>query len=84
MQMPTPHQVLEMMTKKFGTDRGPNAIKLTIDIAPESLVEQAMSSKMSMQSESNVLDEKTTLLIFSPPHWRRRMIVHYDTHPCGT
>ncbi len=63
-QMPTPQQVLEQMEQKFSSDGVPESMKLMIDVAPDFLVEQAMSSKMSMQSDSNALDPKTSLLVY--------------------
>ncbi|QOP45809.1 carboxymuconolactone decarboxylase family protein [Sulfurimonas paralvinellae] len=64
MQMPTPEQVLAQMEEKFGHEGVPNSIRLAQGVAPEMLVEQAMSSKMSMQSDTNALDPKTSLLVY--------------------
>lgn len=63
-QMPTPQQVLEQMEQKFGKEGVPNSMKLAIDVAPDFLVEQAVASKMSVNSDTNALDQKTSLLVY--------------------
>lgn len=61
MQLPTPQMVEEMMTEKMGAL--PKALESAKKVDPNFLVEQAMSAKMSLQSENNPFDEKTSMLI---------------------
>ena len=63
--MPTPQQVLEEMERKFGAEGVPNSMKLAIDVAPDFLVEQAMNSKMSVNSDTNALDQNSLLVYFA-------------------
>lgn len=61
-QMPTPEQVLNNMKERFGEI--PAAIESAYKVDPALVVEQAVSSKMSVMSEKNTLDPKTTALVF--------------------
>ncbi|WP_353663153.1 carboxymuconolactone decarboxylase family protein [Hydrogenimonas sp. SS33] len=62
MQMPTPEQVKGMMKERFG--EVPEAIENASKVDEALLVEQAVSSKLSMMSEKNALDPKTSTLVF--------------------
>lgn len=61
-QMPTPEQVINNMKDRFG--EVPPAIESAYKVDPSLVVEQAVSSKMSVMGEKNVLDPKTTALVF--------------------
>ncbi len=61
-QMPTPEQVLNNMKERFGEI--PEAIESAYKVDPALVVEQAVSSKMSVMSDKNALDPKTTALVF--------------------
>lgn len=61
MQMPTPEQVEAMMTEKMGAL--PSSLNAAKAVDPMFLVEQAMSSKTSIQSENNPFDPKTSMMI---------------------
>ena len=61
MQKPTPQQVEAMMTEKMGAL--PSSLNAAKAIDPEFLVDQAISSKMSMQSEANPFDPKTSMML---------------------
>jgi len=61
MKKPTPEQVEAMMTEKMGAL--PSALNAAKAIDPRFLVEQAMSSKMSVQDENNPFDPKTSMLL---------------------
>ena len=61
MQAPTPEQVEKMMIEKMG--ELPASLKSAKELDPRFLVEQAMSSKFSMQDEKNPFDPKTSMLI---------------------
>lgn len=61
MQKPTPEQVEAMMIEKMGAL--PSSLNAAKAIDPEFLVEQAISSKMSIQSEANPFDPKTSMMI---------------------
>ncbi|ADV45818.1 carboxymuconolactone decarboxylase family protein [Nitratifractor salsuginis] len=62
MQMPTPEQVEQMMMDAFG--ELPSSIEAAKAADPSFLVEQAMSARLGTKSEKNVLDPKTTTMIF--------------------
>ncbi|WP_281951764.1 carboxymuconolactone decarboxylase family protein [Nitrosophilus kaiyonis] len=62
MQTPRPEQVMNMMKERFG--KLPKSIEDAAKVDPSLIVEQAISSKLSMQSEKNTLDPKTSTLIF--------------------
>ena len=61
MNIPTPEQVEKMMIEKMGAL--PQALNSAKAIDPRFLVEQAMSSKMSIQDENNPFDPKTSMMI---------------------
>ncbi len=61
MQAPTPEQVEAMMVEKMGAL--PQSLNSAKAIDPRFLVEQAMSSKFSVQDEKNPLDPKTSMMI---------------------
>jgi len=61
MQKPTPEQVEKMMIEKMG--EMPQSLSSAKAIDPNFLVEQAISSKMSIQSEQNPFDPKTSMMI---------------------
>jgi len=61
MKKPTPEQVEAMMTEKMGAL--PSALNVAKAVDPELLVDQAISSKMSIQSEANPFDPKTSMMI---------------------
>jgi alkylhydroperoxidase/carboxymuconolactone decarboxylase family protein YurZ len=61
-QTPTPEMVEAMMLENFGFI--PDSLIAAKKVDPSFFVEQAMSSKMSMQSEKNALDPKTSTMIF--------------------
>ncbi len=61
MKIPTPEQVEAMMVEKMGAL--PQSLNSAKSIDPKFLVEQAMSSKMSVQSEDNPFDPKTSMLL---------------------
>jgi alkylhydroperoxidase/carboxymuconolactone decarboxylase family protein YurZ len=61
MQAPTPEQVEKMMTEKMGAL--PQSLNSAKAIDPRFLVEQAMSSKFSVQDEKNPIDPKTSMMI---------------------
>ena len=61
MNVPTPEQVEVMMTEKMGAL--PASLNSAKAIDPRFLIEQAMSSKFSMQDEKNPFDPKTSMMI---------------------
>ncbi len=61
MQKPTPEQVEAMMIEKMGAL--PQSLNSAKAIDPRFLIEQAMSSKFSVQDENNPFDPKTSMLI---------------------
>jgi len=61
MKAPTPAQVEAMMVEKMGAL--PSSLNSAKAIDPMFLVEQAMSSKTSMQSEKNPFDPKTSMML---------------------
>ncbi|BAF72375.1 carboxymuconolactone decarboxylase family protein [Sulfurovum sp. NBC37-1] len=61
MQAPTPEQVEAMMIEKMGSL--PQSLNSAKAIDPRFLVEQAMSSKFSVQDEKNPFDPKTSMMI---------------------
>jgi alkylhydroperoxidase/carboxymuconolactone decarboxylase family protein YurZ len=61
MQVPTPDQVEKMMIEKMG--ELPVSLKSAKAIDPRFLIEQAMSSKFSVQDEKNPFDPKTSMMI---------------------
>ncbi len=61
MKLPTPQEVEVMMIQKMGGV--PEILKSAKTIDPNFLVEQAVSSKMSIQSENNPFDFKTSMMI---------------------
>ena len=58
---PTPEQVEAMMVEKMGAL--PQSLNAAKAIDPRFLVEQAMSSKFSVQDENNPFDPKTSMMI---------------------
>ncbi len=60
-QVPTPEQVEAMMIEKMGAL--PQSLNAAKAIDPRFLVEQAMSSKFSIQDENNSFDPKTSMMI---------------------
>jgi alkylhydroperoxidase/carboxymuconolactone decarboxylase family protein YurZ len=61
MKLPTPQQVESMMIEKMGAL--PSSLNSAKAIDDMFLVEQAMSSKTSIQSEKNPFDPKTSMMI---------------------
>ena len=61
MQAPTPEQVEAMMIEKMGAL--PASFNSAKAIDPRFLVEQAMSSKFSVQDEKNPFDPKTSMML---------------------
>jgi alkylhydroperoxidase/carboxymuconolactone decarboxylase family protein YurZ len=61
MKVPTPEQVEGMMIEKMGAL--PQSLNSAKAIDPMFLVEQAMSSKSSIQSENNPFDPKTSMML---------------------
>ena len=61
MQAPTPEQVEAMMIEKMGSL--PQSLNSAKAIDPRFLIEQAMSSKFSVQDERNPFDSKTSMII---------------------
>lgn len=61
MQAPTPEQVEAMMVEKMGAL--PQSLNSAKAIDPRFLVEQAISSKFSVQDEKNPFDPKTSMMI---------------------
>ncbi|WP_029408524.1 carboxymuconolactone decarboxylase family protein [Thiomicrorhabdus sp. Milos-T2] len=61
-QMPTPEMVEAMMLENFG--KLPSSMESVKKVDPSFFVEQAISSKMSTNAETNPLDAKTTTMIF--------------------
>jgi alkylhydroperoxidase/carboxymuconolactone decarboxylase family protein YurZ len=61
MNTPTPEQVEAMMIEKMGAL--PQSLNSAKAIDPRFLVEQALSSKFSVQDENNPFDPKTSMLI---------------------
>jgi len=59
--VPTPEQVEKMMIEKMGAL--PQSLNSAKAIDPRFLVEQAMSSKFSVQDEKNPFDPKTSMMI---------------------
>jgi len=59
--VPTPEQVEAMMVEKMGTL--PQSLNAAKAIDPRFLIEQAMSSKFSIQDENNPFDPKTSMMI---------------------
>jgi alkylhydroperoxidase/carboxymuconolactone decarboxylase family protein YurZ len=62
--MPTAEQIVEMMRTKMGAENIPAAMLFAKDVAPELIVQVAMSSKDSVGDEASPLDEKTRTLIY--------------------
>jgi len=60
-QTPTPEQVEAMMIEKMGAL--PQSLNAAKAIDPRFLIEQAMSSKFSIQDENNPFDPKTSMMI---------------------
>ena len=60
-QVPTPEQVEAMMIEKMG--ELPESLNIAKAMDPRFLVEQAMSSKFSVQDENNPFDPKTSMLL---------------------
>jgi len=61
MKAPTPEQVEVMMIEKMGTL--PQSLNSAKSIDPRFLIEQAMSSKFSIQDEKNPFDPKTSMML---------------------
>jgi alkylhydroperoxidase/carboxymuconolactone decarboxylase family protein YurZ len=61
MNIPTPEQVEVMMIEKMGAL--PQSLNSAKAIDPMFLIEQAMSSKSSVQSENNPFDPKTSMML---------------------
>jgi len=61
MKKPTPEQAEAMMTEKMAAL--PSSLNAAKAIDPEFLVDQAVSSKLSIQSEANPFDPKTSMMI---------------------
>ena len=61
MKSPTPQQVEAMMIEKMGAL--PESLNAAKAIDPRFLVEQAMSSKFSVQDENNPFDAKTSMML---------------------
>ncbi len=61
MKTPTPEQVEAMMVEKMGAL--PSSLNSAKAIDPRFLIEQAMSSKFSIQDEKNPFDPKTSMMI---------------------
>jgi len=61
MKAPTPEQVEAMMIEKMGAL--PQSLNSAKAIDPRFLIEQAMSSKFSIQDEKNPLDPKTSMML---------------------
>lgn len=61
MKLPTPQEVENMMTEMMGAL--PQALNSAKAIDPNFLVEQAMSSKTSINSDKNPFDAKTSMMI---------------------
>ena len=59
--VPTPEQVEQMMVEKMGAL--PSSLNSAKAVDPRFLVEQAMSSKFSVQDEKNPLGAKTSMMI---------------------
>jgi len=59
--IPTPEQIEKMMIEKMGAL--PQSLNSAKAIDPRFLVEQAMSSKFSVQDEKNPFDPKTSMMI---------------------
>ena len=61
MKIPTPQQVEAMMIEKMGAL--PESLNAAKAIDPRFLIDQAMSSKFSVQDESNPFDPKTSMML---------------------
>ncbi len=61
MNVPTPEQVEAMMIEKMGAL--PQSLNSAKAIDPRFLIEQAMSSKFSIQDEKNPFDPKTSMML---------------------
>ncbi len=61
MNIPTPEQIEQMMIEKMGLL--PESLNAAKAIDPRFLIEQAMSSKFSVQDDKNPFDPKTSMLI---------------------
>jgi len=61
MKAPTPEQVEAMMIEKMGAL--PQSLNSAKSIDPRFLIEQAMSSKFSIQDEKNPFDPKTSMML---------------------
>ena len=61
MKTPTPEQVEAMMIEKMGAL--PQSLNAAKAIDPRFLIEQAMSSKFSVQDENNPFDPKTSMML---------------------
>jgi len=59
--IPTPEQVEAMMIEKMGAL--PESLNSAKAIDPRFLIEQAMSSKFSVQDEKNPFDPKTSMML---------------------
>ncbi len=59
--VPTPEQVEVMMIEKMGAL--PQSLNAAKAIDPRFLIEQAMSSKFSIQDENNPFDPKTSMML---------------------
>jgi len=59
--VPTPEQVEAMMIEKMGAL--PHSLNAAKAIDPRFLIEQAMSSKFSIQDENNPFDPKTSMML---------------------
>ena len=62
--MPTAGQVIEMMGAKMGASNVPAALRYAEQVAPELVVQVALSSSQSVGDETSPLDEKTRTLIY--------------------
>ena len=64
-QMPTIEQILDMMSQKLGGyENIPDAIKYAKDVAPEIILNVAMSSMDSVNDENSPFDPKTRTILF--------------------
>lgn len=64
MQKPTADEVYKMMADAIGEKDMSPAMKLAHKSAPDLLVDHGISCDQSIKSENNVLDMKTSVLIF--------------------
>ncbi|MGB9711970.1 MAG: carboxymuconolactone decarboxylase family protein [Dissulfurimicrobium sp.] len=64
-QMPSVEQILGMMSQKLGGEENiPAAIKYAKDVAPELIMQVAMSSMGSVEDKDSPLEPKVRTLIF--------------------